>query len=65
MCRWGGSTQPWMVPARGAPKRALFVGQAGRVGAREAVKRYSTNEAKASVRAIPVETARARLTGTY
>ena len=44
--------------------RSAFSGHAYRFGSRrQVVKRYSSNEAKTTVRAIPVESTRAGFTG--
>lgn len=43
--------------------RVSLTGQAGRRGGQQILKRFSANEAKTTVRGIPVESTRTGLTG--
>ena len=67
VCNWTSITKfkPRMVCAHTNSGRTLFTGQVGRRGAQQVLKRYSANEAKTTVRAMPVETTRAGLTGIH
>ena len=70
ICSWASATklskfQPQLVRTHTNFGRVLLTGQAGRRGCQQILKRYSANEAKTTVRAIPVESTRAGLTGTH
>ena len=57
--------QPRLVCTYTNIGRVSLTGRAGRRGGQQLLKRYSANEAKTTVRAIPVESTRAGLTGTH
>jgi hypothetical protein len=73
VCSWASVTklsrlsklQPQLVRTHTNVLRVSFTGQAGRRAGQQIFKRYSANEAKATVRGIPVESTRVGLTGTH
>ena len=69
ICSWTSVTklsklQPQLVHTHTNFVSVSLTNQAGRRGGQQILKRYSANEAKTTVRGIPVESTRAGLTGT-
>lgn len=70
VCSWASvrklsKFQPQLVRTHANLVRVSLTGQAGRRSGQQIFKRYSANEAKTTVRGIPVESTRAGLTGTH
>ena len=66
VCSWTSTTKQFRLHfvsgrAYATSGRTAFRGG----GSRQILRRYSSNEAKATVRAIPVESTRAGLTGKF
>ena len=67
VCSWAklSKFQPQLIRTHTNLVRVSLTGRAGRQGGQRILKRFSANEAKTTVRGIPVESTRTGLTGTH